>query len=61
MNSIKNQYPYSQIENDETPEAEYHSENDSEDIETSKTSEIPSFMPQILPDHEIKRHKFLKF
>ena len=52
-NSINNQDPHSQIENDETPGAEYANENDSEDTETNKTSTIPNFMPQILPDDAI--------
>ena len=39
-NSINNQDPHSQIENDETPEAEYDNENDSEDTETNKTSQF---------------------
>ena len=42
-NSINNQDPHSQIENDETPEAEYLNENDSEDTEINKTSAIPNF------------------
>ena len=42
-NSINNQDPHSQTENDETPEVEYS--NDSEDTETYKTSAIPNFMP----------------
>ena len=50
--SINNQDPYSQIENDETSEAEYPNENDSGDTETNKTSAIPNVMPQILPDDE---------
>ena len=44
-NSINNQDPQSQIENDETPGAEYLNENNSEDTETNKTSAIPNFMP----------------
>ena len=31
---------------------EYLNENDSEDTETSKTSEIPNFTPKILPDDD---------
>ena len=54
-NSINNQDPHSQIENEETQEAEYPNENDSEDTETNKTSEIPNFMPQVLPDDEISK------
>ena len=50
---INNQDPHSQIENDETSEAEYSNENDSEDTETNKASTIPTFMPQILPVGEI--------
>ena len=50
MNSINKQHPYSQTENDETPGAEHPNENDSEDTETNKTSAIPNFMPQVLPD-----------
>ena len=52
-NSINNQDPHTQIENDEKSEAEYPNENDSEDIETNKTFAIPNVMPQILPDNEI--------
>ena len=52
---IKNQDPHSQIENDETPEAEYPNENDSEDTETNKMSTIPTFMQQILSDGEITK------
>ena len=50
---INNQDPHSQIENVEIPGAEYPNSNDSEDTETNKTSTIPTFMPQILPDDEI--------
>ena len=50
---INNQYPCSQIGNDETPGAEYPHESDSEKGEINKTSALPSFMPQILPDDEI--------
>ena len=50
---INNQDPHSQIENDEIPGAEYPNNNDSEDAETNKTSTIPTFMSQILPDEEI--------
>lgn len=38
-----------QIENDETPGAEYPNENDSVDTETTKTATISNFMPNILP------------
>ena len=55
VKKINNQGPHSQIENDETPEAEYPNGNDSEDTETNKTSAIPNFMPQILPDDEIAK------
>ena len=37
-NLIKNQYPHNQIENDETPRAEYPIENDSEEGEHFSTS-----------------------
>ena len=50
---INIQDPWSQIENDEIPGAEYPNDNDSEDTEKNKTSTIPTFMPQILPDNEI--------
>ena len=50
---IDNQDPHSQIENDEIPRGEYPNDNDSEDTKTNKTSTIPFFMPQILPDNEI--------
>ena len=52
---INNQDQHSQIENGETPVAEYPNENDSEDTETNKMSTIPIFMPQILPDGEIAK------
>ena len=52
-NLINNQDPNSQIENDETSAAEYPNESDSEEGETNKTSALPNFMPQILPDDEI--------
>ena len=42
-NSINNQDPQSQTENDETPEAQYPNENESEVLETNKTSAIPNF------------------
>ena len=51
-NLINNQDPHSQIENDETPGEEYPNGSDSEE-ETNKTSALPSFMPQILPDDKI--------
>ena len=38
---INNQDPHSQIENDETPEAEYPKQNDSEDTETNKSLQFP--------------------
>ena len=47
--------PHSQIENDEIPGAEYPNENDSEVTRTNKTSAIPNFIPQILPDDEIAK------
>ena len=50
---IDNQDPHSQIENDEIPGGEYPNDNDSEDTKTNKTSTIPFFLPQILPDNEI--------
>ena len=56
-NSINNQDPQNLIENDETPEAEYPNENDSEDTETNKTSAISNFMLQVLPDDEIAKGK----
>ena len=42
-NSINNQDPQCQTENDETPEAQYPNENESEVLETNKTSAIPNF------------------
>ena len=54
---IKNQDPHSKIENDEISGAEYPNDNDSEDTETNKTSAVPTFMPQILPDDEISEGK----
>ena len=41
-NSINNHDPHRQTENDETPGAEYSTENDSEDTEAIKTSTIPN-------------------
>ena len=52
-NSINDQDSHSQIENYETPRAEYPNGNDSEDTETNKTPAILNFMPQIFPDDEI--------
>ena len=61
-NWINNPDPQSQTENNKTPEAEYPNENDSKDRDTNKTSAIPNFMLQILPDDEIVlTHKFLTF
>ena len=51
-NLVNNVDPYSQIENDETQRAEYPNKNYLEDAETNKTSAIPNFMPNILPDDE---------
>ena len=48
---INNQDLHSQIENNVTPVLEYPTYSD--DIEVNKTSAIPNFMPQILPDDEI--------
>ena len=56
-NSINNQDPHSQIQNDEKPGAEYPNENDSEDTETNKTSAISNFMLQVLPDDENAKGK----
>ena len=52
-NSVNNQGPHSQTENDETQWGKYLNENDSEDTETNKNSAIPHFVPQALPDGEI--------
>ena len=41
-NSTNNQGPNSQIENDETPRAEYPNENDSDNTEINQTSGIPN-------------------
>ena len=53
-NSINNQDPHSLIKNDETPRAECHNENDSENTETNKNT-IPNFMPQVLTDEKIAK------
>ena len=50
---IKNQDRHSQSENDEKPGAEYPNESDVEDGETNKTSALPNFMQQILPNAEV--------
>ena len=52
-NSINNQDPHSQIVYDETPEPGKPNETDSEEEETNKTSALPKFMQQILPNDEI--------
>ena len=52
---MRAQDPHSQIENDEIPGGEYPNENDSEVTRTNKTSAIPNFIPQILPDDEIAK------
>ena len=54
-NSINNQDPHSQIENDETSGAEYTNENNSEGSETNKTSTVSNFLPQILTVDEIRK------
>ena len=43
----------SYVENDETTGAEYPSECDSAEGDTSKTSALLNFIPQLLPDDEI--------
>ena len=43
---INNQDPHSQIENDETPEAEYCNEDDSEDTESNRISTTANFIPK---------------
>ena len=50
---INNQGTHKQIENDETPQAEYPHENNSENTDTNENSAIFSFMPKILRDDEI--------
>ena len=52
-NLIKNQDPHSEIENDETPEAEHLNDLDSEERETKKTTALSNFKSKILPDDEI--------
>ena len=52
-NLINNQDPYSQIENNETPGAEYPNESDSAEGEINRTFALPNFMLQILPENEI--------
>ena len=54
-NSINNQDPHSQIDNDGTLRTEYPNENYSEDTETNKTSAIPNFRQQVLPNDEIDK------
>ena len=48
VNSISNQDPHSQIQNDEAPGTEYCNENESEDTQANKISTVPSFIPEIL-------------
>ena len=50
---VNNQDPQSQIENDETPGAEYSNESYSENRETNKATTTANFMPKILPDNDI--------
>ena len=52
-NLINNQYPQNQTENDETAEAEYPKDSDSEREETNKTSALTNFMSQTLPDDKV--------
>ena len=54
---INNQDPQSQIENDETPGAEYSNESYSENRETNKATAIANFMPKILPGNDIAEGK----
>ena len=51
-NLINNQDPHSQIENDETPGAEYPNESDSVEGETNNSA-LLNLIPQILPNDEI--------
>ena len=50
-NLINNQDPYSQIENNETPGAEYPNESGSAEGEINRTFALPNFMLQILPEN----------
>ena len=50
---VNNQDPQSQIENDETPGAEYSNESYSENRETNAAISITNFIPKILPDNDI--------
>ena len=52
-NSISNQDPYSQTENDETSGAEYPNENHSEDKKKKKCLQFPIFYNKYDPDHAI--------
>ena len=52
---VNNQDRHGQIENYETPGAEYPNESDSENTETNKTSALPNFIPKILPDDDIAK------
>ena len=54
---VNNQDPQSQIENDETPGAEYSNESCSENRETNKATSTANFMSKILPDNDIAEGK----
>ena len=59
-NSINSQDQHSQTGNLEIPGAKYPNENNSKDPETNKTSAVPIFMQQLLPEDEIERCKSFK-
>ena len=56
INLIKLFCNLSRTENGETPEEDYPNESDSEEGKTNKTSAMPNFVPQILPDREIAKN-----
>ena len=54
-NVINNHGPHSKSKNHETTGAEFPNEHDSKDTKTNKTSVIPRFVLQILPDDDVAK------
>ena len=52
-NMLNSQDPFGQIENDEIGEAVCSNDQDDENTESNRNSEIPNFMPRIIADDKI--------
>ena len=52
MSFINNHDSHSKNGNDDKPGPKYPNESESEEGETNKTSALPNFIPQVLPNDE---------